>query len=292
MKILVTGATGHFGKANIDLLLKKGYPATSIAALVRDESKAGSIKATGVEIRTGDYEDYSSLVKAFSGIDKLLLVSSNDLNNRSAQQANAVKAAREAGVNYILYTSFVRKDESEASPIAFVSQSHIATEELIRESGLAYTIFRNNLYLDYVPVFIGDKVLENGIYWPAGTTPGAYALREEMAESAANVLTGNGHENKTYNISNTRSWTFQEVAGLISKITGKEISYFSPSQQEYKSTLSQAGVPGQYITMFAGFAEAIRLGEFDSAADSDLDTLLGRTPTSLEAYLEKVYGNR
>lgn len=292
MKILVTGATGHFGKATIEYLLKKGYPATAIAALVRDASKATALQETGIDIRTGDYEDYASLVKAFTGIDKLLLVSSNDLNNRSAQQANAVKAAREAGVKYILYTSFVRKDETDASPIAFVAQSHIATEKLIRESGLTYTIFRNNLYLDFVPVFIGEKVLETGVYWPAGNTPGAYALREEMAEAAANVLTGSGHEHKEYNISNTGAWSFQQVADAISQASGKQIGYTSPSQTEYKAVLTQAGVPEQYIAMFAGFAEAIRLGEFDSATNSDLEILLGRKPTSLTEYLTSVYGKK
>lgn len=289
MKILVTGATGHFGKAAIDALLKKGHPASAIIALVRDENKAAVLKTQGVEIRTGDYENYTSLVNAFTGVDKLLLVSSNDVNNRSAQQANAVKAAREAGVKYILYTSFVRKDESEASPIAFVAQSHIATEKAIRDSGLTYTIFRNNLYLDYVPVFIGEKVLNTGIFWPAGNTPGAFALREEMAEAAANVLLSSGHDNKEYNVSNTASWTFPQVAETISKASGKQISYISPSQTEYKTALTTAGVPELYVNMFAGFAEAIRIGEFDTTTNTDFERLLGRKPTSLEEYLTTVY---
>lgn len=289
MKILVTGATGHFGKAAIDALLKKGHPASAIIALVRDENKAAVLKTQGVEIRTGDYENYTSLVNAFTGVDKLLLVSSNDVNNRSAQQANAVKAAREAGVKYILYTSFVRKDESDASPIAFVAQSHIATEKAIRDSGLTYTIFRNNLYLDYVPVFIGEKVLNTGIFWPAGNTPGAFALREEMAEAAANVLLSSGHDNKEYNVSNTASWTFPQVAETISKASGKQISYISPSQTEYKTALTTAGVPELYVNMFAGFAEAIRIGEFDTTTNTDFERLLGRKPTSLEEYLTTVY---
>ncbi len=292
MKILVTGATGHFGKAAIEFLLKKGVPATSIAALVRDEAKATTLKTQGIELRKGDYDDYTSLVKAFTGVDKLLLVSSSDIDNRRVQQTNAVKAATEAGVKHILYTSFVRIDESDASPIAFVAQTHILTENLIHESGIPYTILRNNLYMDFVPVFIGEKVLETGVYWPAGNTPGAYALREEMAEASANVLTGSGHENKTYNISNTSAWTFQQVADTISKASGKTIGYISPSQEEYKAVLTQAGVPGHFISMFAGFAEAIRLGEFDSADDTDLEKLLGRKPTSLESYLSSFYSKK
>lgn len=259
---------------------------------MRDEAKAENLKTLGIELRKGDYVDYASLVKAFTGVDKLLLVSSNDIENRRVQQANAVKAATEAGVKHILYTSFVRTDESDASPIAFVAQSHIHTEKLIHESGIPYTIFLNNLYMDFVPVFIGEKVLESGVYWPAGNIPGAYALREEMAEAVANVLTGSGYENKTYNISNTSAWTFQQVADTISKASGKTIGYISPSQEEYKTVLTQAGVPAHLIAMFAGFAEAIRLGEFDSAAGTDLEKLLGRKPTSLESYLNSVYSKK
>ena len=292
MKILVTGATGHFGKAAIEFLLKKGTPATSIAALVRDEAKAENLNKLGIELRKGDYDDYTSLVKAFTGVDKLLLVSSSDIDNRRVQQTNAVKAATEAGVKHILYTSFVRTDESDASPIAFVAQTHILTENLIHESGIPYTILRNNLYMDFVPVFIGEKVLETGVYWPAGNTPGAYALREEMAEAAANVLTGSGHESRTYNISNTSAWTFQQVAEIISKASGKTTGYISPSQEEYKAVLTNAGVPAHFIAMFAGFAEAIRMGEFDSAAGTDLEKLLGRKPTSLESYLGAVYSKK
>jgi NAD(P)H dehydrogenase (quinone) len=269
--ILVTGASGHFGKATIGFLLNKGLPAAGIGALVRDESKATDLIEKGVELRKGDYEDYDSLVKAFTGVEKLVLVSSSDISNRIGQQANAVKAAKEAGVKYILYTSFVRKDETDASPIAWVAKSHINTEKLI-------------------PVFIGEKALETGIYWPAGDTPGAYALRAEMAEAAANVLTSSDHVNKEYNLSNTSAWTFQQVADTISSASGKTIGYISPAQDEYKSVLTQAGVPELYVNMFAGFAEAIRIGEFDSTADTDLEKLLGRKPTSLEQYLTAVYG--
>lgn len=288
--ILVTGATGHFGKATINFLLQKGVPATGIAALVRDEAKAADLKAKGVTLRKGDYNDYASLVAAFTGVNKLLLVSGSDIANRSAQQANAVKAAKEAGVKYILYTSFERKNETESSPIALVAKAHIETEAAIKATGIAYTIFRNNLYTDYIPVFIGEKALETGVYWPAGNAKLAVVAREDMAEAAANVLTGSGHENKEYIIANTEKITFNDVAETLSKITGKALPYISPSQDEYKAALTTAGVPEMYINMFAGFAEAIKQGEFESS-HTDLELLLGRKPQTTAAFLQKFYAN-
>ncbi len=185
--ILVTGATGNLGKSTIDYLLTKGFSSTNIVALVRDEEKAADLKAKGIALRTGDYDNYDQLVTAFRGVEKLLLVSGSDIANRTKQQANAVNAAKEAGVNHILYTSFERKNETETSPISFVAASHISTENLIKQSGMAYTIFRNNLYMDVLPWFFGENVIETGIFLPAGETQAALTLRDDMAEAAANM---------------------------------------------------------------------------------------------------------
>ncbi|MFL9829539.1 SDR family oxidoreductase [Flavobacterium sp. ST-87] len=286
--ILVTGATGNFGKLTIDFLLKKGIAPANISALVRDENKAEDLAANGINIKVGDYDNYESLLNAFQGIDKLLLVSGTDLANRMSQQLNVIKAAKEAGVKHILYTSFERKNETETSPIAFLAKSHIATDHAIKTSGIKYTIFRNNLYLDVLPMFLGEKVLESGIYFPAGEGKAAYVSRTDLAEAAANVLSSEGHENKEYAMNNIENYSFQEIAEAISKITSKEIKYFSPATEEYSETLKNAGVPGEYIEMFTGFAEAIKQGEFDSDK-SDLEKLLDRKPTSLNDFLKNVY---
>ena len=187
--ILVTGATGHFGKAAIDFLLEKGVQPGAISALVRDEAKASDIKEKGVSLRVGDYDNTESLKAAFKGVDKLLFISATDPEQRARQHANVVAAAKEAGVKHIVYTSFERKNETAASPIAFLSLTHLNTEKAIRESGMAYTILRNNLYADVLPMFLGDKVLETGVYFPAGEATAAFALRADMAEATANILT-------------------------------------------------------------------------------------------------------
>ncbi|MGE8428704.1 MAG: SDR family oxidoreductase [Sphingobacterium sp.] len=288
--ILITGATGNYGKATIDFLLKKGIPANNISALVRDEAKAEDLKAKGINLRIGDYDNYSSLVEAFKGVEKLLLVSSSDLSNRTQQHENAVNAAKEAGVKHIFYTSSERKNETETSPIYFLGKSHFETDKLIKNSGLAYTIFRNNLYLEALPMFFGEQVLETGIFLPAGETKGAFASRNDMTEATANVLTGEGHENKEYFFSNAENVSLEEIANDISEIVGKQINYVSPPQDVYVDALTKANVPAEYIGMFSGFAEAIKQGEFTSEK-TDLENLLGRKPTTVKEYLSTVYGS-
>ncbi|MEI9920814.1 MAG: SDR family oxidoreductase [Bacteroidota bacterium] len=280
--ILVTGATGHFGKAAIESLAKKGVEAF---ALVRSEAKAGDLK----NVRFGDYDNYESLVKAFKGIDKLLFVSSSDVVARVQQHENVVKAAKAAGVKHVVYTSFLAKNEGPTSPIAMITDSHLKTEKWLKESGIAYTILKNVIYADYIPVTLGDKVLETGtIYAPAGDGKTAYVLRSEMAEIAANILTSEGHEGKSYKITNEKAWSYDDIAKIISEATGKNIKYVSPTPEEYSKTLEGFGIPALVVKVITGFEVAKAQGEFD-ITDNTVEKLLGRKPTSVESYLKEYY---
>ena len=194
--LLITGATGNFGKAVIDFLLKKNIPVSGIAALARDKEKAKDLKEKRIDVRLGDYDNYESLVNAFNGVDKLLFVSGSDIVNRGKQHLNVINAAKESGVKHIIYTSFERNNESESSPIAVVAKSHIDTDKNIKASGIPYTILRNGLYVDMLPMFMGDKVLETGIFLPAGDGKASLTSRIDLAEATANILTGSGHETK------------------------------------------------------------------------------------------------
>jgi len=288
--ILITGATGSLGKATINFLLEKGYQAQNIIALVRDEAKASDLKAQGVTVKIGDYDNYDSLLSAMAGVEKVLLVSGSDVVKRGAQHESVVKAAQEAGAKHILYTSFQRKNESDSSPIAFVAKSHIDTENIVKDSGIAYTILRNNIYLDMLPVFLGEKVIETGVFFPAGETKSAFASRSDMAEAIANILMGSGHENKEYDLSNTESVSFQDIADSLGSLTGKSVNYFSPDKETYHQALANAGVPAEYIGMFAGFAEAMKQGEFTETS-TDLEKLLGRKPITAKEFLATVYAS-
>jgi NAD(P)H dehydrogenase (quinone) len=285
--ILITGATGHLGRATIQFLQKKN-PSEKIAALVRDETKAVDLRAKGVEIRTGNYDDRQSLVKAFIGIDKLFFISGNDVVNRLKQHENVVSAAKEAGVKHIIYTSFSRKNETEASPLGILATSHIETDKMIKSSGIPYTLMLNSLYADVLPMFFGDRVLNDGIFLPAGNGRTPFTTRNDIAEAAANILTTPGHENKEYIIANTENYSLQQAADILSHLSGKKIPYSSPEQSVYKETLAKAGVPAEYVNIISSFSEAIRQGEFETPV-TDLENLLKRKPVSLEEFFRNTY---
>lgn len=290
-KILVTGATGFLGKGTIEFLLKKGISPNDISALVRNEENAADLKEKGINIVVGDYENYTSLISAFKDVDKLLFVSSSDVINRTPHHENVVKAAKEAGVKHIFYTSAENNKDADDSAIGFVGITHKLTEKWIKESGLTYTLLRNNLYVDVVPMFIGENILETGtIYLPASNGRAAWTLRSDMAEATANVLASEGHEGKTYSITNVDSYTYQDVANAITEITDKQISYVSPTVEEFQQALKSNNVPEEYIGLFTGFAVAQAEGEFD-VTGSDLENLLGRKPTTLKEFLKTVYNN-
>ncbi|MBI3233286.1 MAG: NAD(P)H-binding protein, partial [Bacteroidetes bacterium] len=183
--ILITGSTGHLGTATIQQLLKH-TSANNIVAFARDENKAKHLKDLGIEVRLGSFDDIASIEKAMAGIDKVLLVSGLD-PHRFQQHKNVVDAAKKAGVSQLAYTSVAFKD-FQSSVIKPLMESHFQTEDYIKESGLNYTLLRNTLYTDGVPMFVGEKVFETGIILPAGDGKVPYALRGEMAEATDNVL--------------------------------------------------------------------------------------------------------
>ncbi|WP_298145940.1 SDR family oxidoreductase [Flavobacterium sp.] len=289
--ILITGATGQFGKLTIDFLLQKGVQPSEILALVRTEAAGNSFQARGIGVRVADYGDKDSLLRAFQGVTKLLFVSSSDLANRLQQHKNVVEAAAEIGINHVIYTSFQRKNDSENSPLWQVAESHLATENWIKASGLNYTILKNNLYLDFVPGFIGEKVLETGvIYLPAGTGKLSAVLRSDMAEAAAILLKLDAHTAKEFNFSNETAVSYEEIAAELSQLSGKSINFVSPTVEEYQTTLSSYGVPAEVVSIFAAFAAAQAQGELD-AVSTDLSNILGRKPVSILDFVRRVYAS-
>lgn len=286
--ILITGATGQLGSATIGYLLNNGVPANELTALVRDEAKAEDLKSKGVNIKVGNYTDYSSLLAAMEGIDKVLLISSNDMNDRSGQHKNVVAAAKEASVKHIVYTSFERVNETETSPIYFIASSHMETEKAIKDSGLNYTILRNTLYAEIIPMFVGDAVKQQAVALPAGTAKTSFATRDDMAAAIANILSSEGHEQKEYSITNTEAYSMQEIADAIGNITNTPVKYVNLSTEEYMNGALANGAPKEIAQMVAGFSEAMAQGEFERTSN-DLEQLLGRKPTTISEYLTTVY---
>lgn len=285
-KIIITGASGNFGFSVVESLIHKGMPPNSIFAMTRNLSKTGKLVSLNVNIVHGDYDDHGTMLKAFSGMDKMLFISSDETQGRSEQHLRVVEAARESGIKHILYTSIEHK-KVNFSLMDFVLSSHLETEKSIKDSGMDYTILRNGLYMELLPYFLGENVLENGIFLPAGEGKITFTLRREMAETAAIILATKGHENKTYHISG-EGISFSQIAKEISNITGKNVTYLSPPLDTFLHVMTNHGVPRMYAKMIGGFSAAARQGELEGGSQ-DMQKILGRKPLAMKEYLEEIF---
>lgn len=288
-KILVTGASGHLGAAVTEFLLKK-TDVSNISILVRDPAKAVKFKERGVKVEVGDYENTEALTKALTGIDKLYLVSGLDAN-RGAQHENVIKAAQEAGVKHIIYTSFQHKTEGGHPALAFIAEGHLYTEKVLKASGVTYTILQHGLYTDVIPMFAGENLLQSKtIFLPAGDGKTAFATRENMAEAGALILldeTGK-FDNQSIELAGSEALSWTDIAATISANVGETITFISPSVADFTSALTDAGVPAEVVGLSAGFSQATSDGEFE-AANGKLEDLLGRKLTTVADFLAGIY---
>jgi NAD(P)H dehydrogenase (quinone) len=285
--ILVTGATGQLGTAVIKNLLKKTSP-ERIAALVRDESKASTLKEQGVDIRVGSYDDPASLDKAMQGIEKVLLIAGTDEDedNRLRQHQNVVDAAKKAGVNYIAYTSRNLKDPNTLVNKLMVG--HFQTEDCIKASGLNYVLFRNALYMDTIPLFVGARVLDTGINLPTGDGRVSFALRSEMGEAIANALLESGGGNRIYQLTGSESYSFDDVAATLTDLAGKEVGYTPAEKSVFEAQMKERGTPSAVVQKIVGFLTDIKNGQ-EEAVSPDMENLLGRKPASLKEGLKVLF---
>ncbi len=276
MKIAITGATGHLGHLVIQHLLHQ-TSANNIVALVRNVEKAESFQKQGIEVRHFDYDQIESLQPALQGIDKLLLISASEIGRRTPQHKAVIDAAVAAKVPYIAYTSLLRADTSRLS----LAQEHRETEQFIHDSGLKYTLLRNNWYIENYLANI-QHTIDSGIFYGAAQDALISAApREDYAEAAANVLLGSDHDNRTYELASSKAFTFDTLTKTISEISSKTVIYKNLSAENYKQMLLQAGLPESLAeTMVEADVEAIR-GAFFSES-KDLENLLKRPTTPIE----------
>lgn len=282
MKILVTGATGQLGSKVVEALLNS-VPADQVAVSVRNPEKAEGLRKRGVEVRQADFNDPQSLDKAFSGIDRILIISADGDNEaRIRQHTNAVEAAARAKVGFIAYTSLANATNSNL----LLAPPHQTAEKAIRDTGIPYSFLRNNWYLENELSSI--QAAKAGAPWVTSAEDGkvGWALRQDYAEAAAAVLTGNGHENTIYELSG-KLLSQEELAAAVSAVLGREVAVQKVNDSTYADMAKEAGVPDFVIPMLVGIQKGIRDGEL-AIESNDLEKVLGRPATPLHTALEQL----
>ena len=276
--IAVTGAAGKLGRLAVEALLGRGVPAGRIVALVRDPSKAADIAARGVQVRAADYERPETLGPALESVGRLLLVSGNEVGRRVSQHENVVRAAQRAGVRFVAYTSILNADRSAMQ----LAAEHKATEDLIRDSGLAHAVLRNGWYFENYDSAVRQASEHGVILGGAGDGRVSAAARADYAEAAAAVLAGEEHAGRVYELGGDRAFTMSELAAEVARQSGREVVYRDMPADAYAEALMGFGLPEPFARVLADSDLGAERGELFTDSD-DLRRLIGRPTTTLAA---------
>jgi len=273
--IAITGATGQLGRLVIQTLLKS-VPASEIVAAVRNPQKANDLAALGIQVRHADYDRADTLLKAFQGADKLLLISASEIGRRLPQHRAVIDAAKKAGVGQLVYTSILHADHS---PLPLAAE-HKATEELIQASGIPSVVLRNGWYSENYLASV-PAALQYGVFLgSAGEGRIASAARQDYAEAAAAVLTKSNQAGFVYELAGDESYTLAEFAQEIARQFGKNVAYQNLPEAEFKSALVSAGLPESIATLLSeSDVGASKGGLFDNSRQ--LSQLIGRPTTPI-----------
>lgn len=270
---VVTGAAGQLGRLVINALLRS-VPAREIIAAARSPAQAFDLGEQGISVREADYTRPETLKSAFEGATRLLLISSNLVTGRLSQHEAVIDAALAAGVEVIGYTSMLKADSTPAH----LAQEHRATEQVIARSGIPAAILRNGWYTENKTLGL-DSVLQHGAF--IGSAAGGRfsgASRQDYAEAAAAALIGGASAARTYELAGDTAFTMAELAGEVSRQTGRSIAYADLAEADFKGALLGAGLPEDLAGMLADAdAAATKDALFDNGGE--LSRLIGRPTT-------------
>ena len=295
MRIAITGASGHYGRIVVEALIAAGR-AADLILISRDPAKLADYAAQGCTVRQGNYDQPETMAPAMAGADRMLLISGTRVGARVVQHQAAVNGAVAAGVRHVIYTSFIGIDDP-ANP-AEVRHDHIETERLIKASGLQWTMLRDAHYADAMIVMAGPGVMA-AREWISNAGNGVEAMvwREDCALCAAAVLTGNGHEGKTYDITGPDMQSFADVTAIMAEVTGVPLTYRAIDDAAQYAMFDAMGIPRRPVDDhevggipwnsddMVTFGQAIREG-FLAVISSDVQHLLGRPARSVRAMIE------
>jgi NAD(P)H dehydrogenase (quinone) len=295
MSIVITGASGHYGRATADGLLKT-VPAEDLILVTRNPDRLAAYAELGCQVRRGDFDEPGALPAAFAGGETMMLISTGRVGARVIQHEAAIQAAKAAGVRRIAYTSFI--NPVPGNP-AIVTRDHAATEALLRQSGLAWTALRDSWYADALVQAAGPVALATG-RWMSSSGEGRVGIvtREDCVDCAVAVLSGEGHDNRAYDITGPELVSVREAAAIISQIAGKPIEYVLVTDDDMYAHFDALGVPRHPIDDhvasgipwcsddMVSFERAIREGAL-AIVSEDVQRLTGHAPESFRRFAER-----
>jgi NAD(P)H dehydrogenase (quinone) len=275
--LAVTGSTGALGGRVARALADLGIAQRLI---VRGAERAPRLDRAEVREVPGGYAEPAGFRAALEGVGTLFLVSAEEAPDRVAQHRNAIGAAAEAGVERIVYTSFLGAAEDSTF---LLGRDHWATEEAIRETGAAFTFLRDSFYMDFIPFFAGPERTFRG---PAGDGRLSPVSRDDVAAVAVQVLSTPGaHDGKVYGLTGPALFTLAEAAERLTAYTGKPYSYVVETDEEAWESRRPSGAPDWMIEGWISTYTAIADGSLDRVT-GDVEAVTGRAPQTLEQTLD------
>ena len=283
MRIGVTGASGQLGMGVVRHLLTR-TPASDVVAITRSPEKLAVFSSQGMNVRNGDFNDGAGLEKAFSGVERLLIIPGSELtpNVRPAQHRTAISAAITAGVGHIIYVSSVG---ARPGPSDGIMETHFATEQALITSGAAWTLLRMSIYAEML-LDGAKQALSTHTYAALPGAPAAYIVRDDLAAAAAGLLTTNGHEGVTYHVTGPASLTAAQIADAIAKVARTAVQFSAITVAQLESGLAGFGLPPAVVNAISRFQQALQVGAFD-VVTGDAGRLSGRQPESVERFLSR-----
>jgi len=254
----VTGATGHIGSQVARLLAQSG---TTQRLLVRDPARAPDLP--GAQMVSAQYRDGAGMRSALRGVETLFLVSGSESADRVTEHLSAVRAAAAAGVARVVYLSFLGAAPDATFTFA---RDHWATEQAVRGSGMAFTFLRDSMYADYLPLMADPT--DRTIRGPAGGGKVGAVARDDVAEVAAAVLTGPGHDGQTYQVTGPEAITLHQAADLLTGATGRPVRYQPETLPEAYASRAGFGAPGWEVDGWVTSYAAIATGELAPVTDT------------------------
>ncbi len=283
--IIVTGATGHLGHAIVEKLVER-VPPNQVGASVRDQAKAAGLVALGVRVRQGDFDDSTSLRHAFEGATQVLIVSSNALahgGDTLAQHRSAINAARAVGAGRIVYTSHMAASGSSAFPPML---GHAGTEDMLGQSGLAWTALRNGFYAASGIMLMGDALTTGVLEAPADGKV-SWTAHADLAEAAAIILANQGrYDGPTPPLTGSQSLDLADLAGIASELLDRPVRRQLLTDGDLRERMAARGAADRAADMVRGLYIASRAGEF-APVDPTLERLLGRPPIKMRDLIAK-----